>query len=270
VDSVIFGDYELKKRFLSGIGISLEEFEKKFYLFDEKRKLHIAESERGFFWISTVGLIAHRNKLRDYNNKFVNALESQHIVIDLLIDSAIGMCQKEEAYNVDGFIFGYLNEITLALFGNTLLYYELLCKSYLSLTGSEPPHTHLLSELFELLKKNMYIKKHNNSLFHLLVVESMHGVVEKISMMPGSFKEEYVKYDDNDMGNSVIGFDAESLKSMKNTIGIAFDIVIDYYFERSDPIFLKSGLYERYMEEATTKEKKKEVEERFAFLKDKE
>src|ERR1700743_1563061 len=60
---------------LESLKINYDDFATKYYHYDASRRLHIGESEFGYVWISTVGLIA---KNKSTTNPAVNAVLKQH------------------------------------------------------------------------------------------------------------------------------------------------------------------------------------------------
>lgn len=151
-----FNNYEIFIELLNYFDIDYTEFKKRYFYFDEKLDLHISESEFGYFWISTFGLVA---KGKSTNNKFVNSCNNQYTVVSLLFEKAKEICESDKVYNVDGYQFGYLNKLTPALFHNILFYIEVFGKAYLSISNVNVPHVHKLNILFEKNKTKRCIKK---------------------------------------------------------------------------------------------------------------
>jgi hypothetical protein len=87
---------------LSALNISITDFKQKYFFYDGEKKIHISESERGYFWISTMGLIAQKGRGNTANNSFFNSCQVQHITLSLLFDKAISVCEDEKTYDVDG------------------------------------------------------------------------------------------------------------------------------------------------------------------------
>jgi hypothetical protein len=77
---------------LESLKINYDDFTIKYYHYDASRKLHIGESEFGYVWISTMGLIA---KNKSTTNRAVNSCLNQHTVISMLLKEAIEVVQDE-------------------------------------------------------------------------------------------------------------------------------------------------------------------------------
>jgi len=265
---LIADDFKFTERsyfitFLESLGINYEKFTETYYFYDKDRHLHISESEFGYVWISTYGLIA-RNKTT--NNRAVNACANQFTVISLLLDKAIEISNTESVYDIDSYNSGYIKELSPALFHNILFYIEVFCKAYLSLNGLKAPYTHKLSIVYESLIDTMFTKKHNDSLFQVLIADKLKIIVEHITRIPGDFKEENVKYDDNQEDSTVIIFEPESLNEMKIVIDFCHDFIMEYYYLGNKTHDLKSGLYQRLLEKAKNKDQKNKISEMYQHL----
>ena len=81
----LFETEELRSMFLSEMIPQGVDFEDKYYYFDKERNLHVAESEEGFLWVSTMGLVP-TEKYSD--NMYVNAFVTQKEVMLALLESA--------------------------------------------------------------------------------------------------------------------------------------------------------------------------------------
>jgi hypothetical protein len=147
--------------------IDLEVYRDKCYYYDESRNLHICDSEFNYTWISTYGLISSGKATK---NKFLNACLNQYTVISLLFDKALDICKDETIFDIDGYNFGYLKELTPALFNNVLFYVEVFGKAYLSLSNITVPHTHNLESLYKEVVNTIFMKKHNDTTFHAKVI----------------------------------------------------------------------------------------------------
>lgn len=252
---------------LEYLNIDDEDFRENYFHYDKTRNLHISESEFQYVWISTYGLIA---KGKETDNNLVNACVNQYTVLSLLFNKAIEVAGNKNVYDVDGYNFGYLSRLSPALFHNILFYIEVFGKAYLSLNGAKVPFTHDLSEVYSLVTKIMFQKKHNDSLFHVLVVDEFKKVIEYISSIPGDFKEHFVKYDDNSGDSTVILFDPEYLKGVQSTVDISNDLIYSYYYEGEKALDLKSGLFERLIGKAKNEEEKQRITKVYSHLTTKE
>lgn len=90
-------------------------FEDWYFYYDPGRDLHIAESENGYFWISTMGLVA-TGKVSE--NKYINAFASQKFVLSAILDSAETICTSESVFDIDSFQNSQLKELTPAIWQN--------------------------------------------------------------------------------------------------------------------------------------------------------
>jgi hypothetical protein len=243
--------------------INYKEFIKTYYYYDKNRNLHISESEFGYVWISTYGLIA-RDKTT--SNNLVNACVNQHTVLTLLLDKAIEVCKSENVYDVDGYNFGLLNQLSPALFHNLLFYVEVFCKAYLSLSGIKSPNTHKLSIVYSKLIETMFIKKHNDSLFQAKIADQFSRIVGHVNNIPGNFKEQFVKYDDNPDDTTVILFQPEYLTEIKMMVELCHDFILDYFYSGNKTHYLKSGLYQRILDMAETEDQKKNIRDMYGHF----
>lgn len=257
-----FEDDSLFERFLSEIGISIEEFNTKFYYFDSTRDLHISESTDGFVWISTMGLVASK----EHNNSYFDACTYQFHTIMLLLEKAISICDEESVYDINSNLYSDLNELTPTIFHNILFYFEVFGKAYLALSNVKPVKTHCLAEIYKVVNKTMYQLKHNNTLFHAQIIKDFERLANYISSLPGNFKEHFVKYDENPEDNTVIKFDRSALENVKATIEMSYDFINSYRYSKENALYLIPGLYEKFVERAASDEEKDAVREKFSYL----
>lgn len=250
-------------KLLEFLKVDYEEYKEKNYYFDKSLKLHISSSESDYTWISTMGLVA---KGKSTTNCFINSCINQYTVISLLFDKAIELSNSDDVYDVDGYEFGYLSDFTPALFHNILFYFEIFAKAYLSFYNVKIPHTHELSKLNILMKKTMFEKNQNDSLFHVYIVTEFDRVVQYIDAIPGRFKEQFVKYDDNSNDYTVILFDPENLKEIKKTIDMSNDLITGFYYNHENMRYLKSGLFEKLLKKAETDDEKQRITEMYGHL----
>lgn len=263
-----FKTKKLRNNLLSALNLSVNEFDQKYFYYDHEKKIHISESEKGYIWISTMGLIAQKGSINNINNQFVKACCSQYIVLCLLVDKAISLCEDEKTYDVDGYNYGYLNELTPQLFHSTLFYFEIFGKAYLSLNNVEFKKHHKLSEILQKVKETMFTLGHNDTSFHAYVISAFEYIVKYISTIPGNFKEQYVKYEDNSGDSTVIRFDQNELLNMKNTINLSHDFISNFYYNKGsgDILHLKQGLYNRLLEMSKNDEEKKRIINTYSYL----
>lgn len=258
-----FEEYDLFLSLLEYLKINYEDFKKGYFYYDKSRNLHISESESKYVWISTYGLVAEG---KSTDNNLVNACVNQYAVLSLLLENAIDLMKSENIYDVDGYNFGYLSKLTPALFHNILFYIEVFFKAYLSLSGAEVPRIHELSKIYSLVIKSMYKKKHNDTLFQAFILDEFKKIIDYIASIPGDFKEQFVKYDDNSGDSTVIVFNPESLNGIKYAIDKSNDFIYSYYYEGDNSLDLKSGLFERLINKTKTEDEKQRIIDRYSHL----
>jgi hypothetical protein len=258
-----FSDRALFLTLLESLDIDYTEFTKNYFYIDNRRNLHISESGNEYVWISTHGLIA-KNKAT--TNRAVNSCVNQYTVISLLMDKAIEISQSKTVYDVDSYDFGYLCELSPALFHNILFYIEVFCKAYLSLNNVELKNTHKLSVIYNKTVETMNARKHNNSLFQVRILDPLFKFVDHVNSIPGNFKEQYVKYDDNPEDDTVIIFETERLQNLITIFELSQDFIIDYYYMGNKTYYLKSGLFQKLIEKAKTEEEKNRIRKVYSYL----
>ena len=262
-ESFTFGCRDLFNDFLTALKIDNTEFEVKWSYFDSIRKLHVSESQFGFVWISTFGLVGRDSRTE---NPFLNACQSQYTVVNLMFDKAVELIGDQRTFDVDGYLFGYLADFTKALFHNIIFYAELFAKAYLSLSQCKVPRTHSLVRIYKDLNDVMYRKKHNDSLFQAIIVAEFELLREFVESIPGGFKEEHVKYDDNQHDNTVILFDSERFRHLNQVITQSQDFIFDYYYEKDNARWLNSGLLQRFLEKAENDEHRKQLTQTYGYM----
>jgi hypothetical protein len=248
---------------LESLKINYEDFTKKYFYYDSARKLHISESEFGYVWISTYGLVA-KNKAT--KNRAVNSCVNQYTVVTLLLEKAIAVVQNEKVYDIDSYGFGYLSKLSPALFHNLIFYVEVFCKAYISLTGVEALHTHKLSLIYKKTLETMISENHNNSLFQALILDKLYKLVAHVDSIPGDFKEHFIKYDDNPLDDTTIIFQLKDLIEMMNVLELSNDFITDYFYTGTKTHYLKSGLYEKMLDKSETEEKKEKIKVMYSHL----
>ena len=257
-----FDSDELLIQFFEALDIDLVDFEKKYYFYDSKTALHISESEFQYFWISTIGIVGKEA----IGNKYFCSLRSQNLIIDLLFEKAFNLCNEDTIYDVDSISFDYITDFTPALFHNVLFYFELLSKAYLSLNNVRVPKTHNLSKLYSELKETMFKLNHNNTIFHARIVTAFNELVKYISTIPGEFKEQFVKYNDNNEASTAIIFERDRLEGIKNTLDLSYDFICNYNYDINDTKYLEKGLFNRLISKAKNEDEKKKITLEFSYL----
>jgi len=258
-----FKEYPLFQQLLERLEIDYEVFSKAYFYFDSNRNLHISESEFKRVWISTIGLVAGGNTT---TNKFVNSCITQYTVVSLLIDKSIEVSNQPKVYDIDSYNFGLLSQLTQALFHNLLFYFELFGKAYLSLSNKKVPKTHRLSKIYDLVIETLFAKGHNDSLFQAGMIDPILLIVKYIDAIPGDFKEEYIKYEDNLNNETAIVFNSPWFYELKNTIGLCNDFVSDYYYNKDECLGLRSGFLERVLQKCKTEEEERIVKTKYEHL----
>lgn len=248
---------------LESLRINYEDFTTKYYHFDANKKLHIGESEFGYVWISTVGLIA---KNKSTTNRAVNSCLNQLTVISMLLKESIEVVQDERVYDIDSYNFGLLSNLSPAIYHNLAFYVEVFCKAYLSLTGTQAPHSHKLSLIYQKTVEAMISNSHNDSLFQILVLDPLYNFVDHLGKIPGDFKEHFIKYDDNPQDNTVILFEVPRLIEMTYLLELTADFISDYYYMGADTHYLRSNVYQRMLDNADTEEKKARIQALYPHL----
>ena len=259
----VFEDEALYVNFFKEVGISLELFERKYYYFDKEKNVHISKSERGFVWISTMGLVATS---RVTKNNYVNAFLSQVSILLKLLDEGVEVCNDDTVYNIDSYSYGRIEQLTLSLFHSLIFFSETLLKAYISLQGEKVPRTHKLQTLLKSAKEIMFRKKHDNTLFHAYIIPFIEREVLHISSIPGGFKEEYVKYDDNPHDTTLMPFRSDSFMETRDFVVLSEDIISCLYYDPDEHMYLKQGLYERLIEKCETNEARAAIDSVYSFL----
>ncbi|WDO12326.1 hypothetical protein MH928_13455 [Flavobacterium sp. WW92] len=258
-----FAKREYLNTLVEAINVDNLDFENKNFFYCNKRKIHISESSSGNIWISTIGLVA-RKKMT--SNKSVNACLNQHTVISPLLEKSIELCKSDTVYDIDSYDFETLNLISTSLFHNSLFYIEVFCKAYLSLCDVKPRHTHKVSDLFSNLVDVMYQQNHNDSLFHILIVNKIAPVVDYITKIPGHFKEHNVKYDDNAGDTTVIVFDEDSLSDMKSTFEECDSFILELFYRGTEASLIMQGAYQRILDKAKSEKSRNKIKDKYKYL----
>lgn len=248
---------------LTALKISYEDFEVKYYHYDASRKLHISESEFGYVWISTSGLIARKKAT---SNRSVNSCLTQYKVIQLLLKEAIEVIKDEKVYDIDSHKFEIINDLSPAIFHNMTFYIEVFCKAYLSLTGTQLPPSHKLKFIYQKTVEVMVNNNHDDSLFQILVLDPLYKVVDHINQIPGGFKEQFIKYDDNPQDDTVILFELGALTEMTMLLELSIDFITDYFYTGSESHYLETNVYQRMLDKADTEEKKNRISALYPHL----
>lgn len=258
-----FADRQLFIGLFDALQINYEDFTKKYFHYDALKKLHISESEFGYVWISTAGLVARKKAT---SNNAVNACRNQYSVISLLISEAIEVIKDEKVYDIDSYKYGLLNELSPAIFHNLTFYVEVFYKAYLSLAVGSIPHGHKLTVLYQKTVEVTISNGHNDSLLQVLILDPLYKLVEHLRQIPNGFKEQFIKYDDNPMDDTVILFETGGLNEMLSILELSVDFISDYYHSGSETHYLKSGLYQRLLEKADSEEKKERIRNMYSHL----
>lgn len=262
-DQFKFSDRDFFFTLLEFLEINYEDFIQKYFYYNPIKKLHIAESEYGHIWISTSGLVA---KGKTTTNRNVNSCLSQYLVLTLLFKKAIELVKDERVYDIDSNCSEQLTELSPAIYHNLTFYIEVFCKAYLSLTETTFPYTHSLPLLYKKTGEVMLSKKHNDSLFQILVLDPLYNFVDHIDKMPIGFKEHNIKYDDNFSDDTVILFDYSGLMEMTSILELSVDFISEYFYMGSKTHYLETNVYQRMLNKADTEDKKKRIKELYPHL----
>jgi hypothetical protein len=260
---VEFANRDLFVSLLQTLDIDQDKFTENYYYIDNVRNLHISESQFKYVWISNLGLVA---KDKSTTNKAVNACSNQYLVLSLLMEKAIEVSQSKTVHDVDSYDFGYLSELSPALFHNILFYIEVFCKAYLSINGVDGLHSHKLSLIYEKTVETMKQKHHGNSLFQIRILDPLIRFVDHVNSIPGNFKEHFVKYDDNPDDDTVILFDTGRLIEVKTIFELSHDFIFDYFHMKEETFYLKPGVYERMIKKAKTEDEKDRIKKMYGHL----
>lgn len=260
-----FEDDELFDYFLDSLEIDKTMYKEKWWYYDSSKKLHVADSENSYTWVSTMGLVASHKITK---NKYVNSFYYQKRICDLLLNEAIKLCNKEDIYDIDSYNYSQIQELTPSIFHNIVFYYELMAKTYMSLCGTEPSHTHKLKDLYPLFIKTMNDHNHNNSFFHVYVIPAFEHVVTHLASIPGGINETFIKYDDNENDSTLIVFDERIFNEIINLNNIIDEIITNLYYDGGDSIYLQSGLYESLQEKCKSDAERQAIKLVYSFLLD--
>ena len=261
-DSFAFSSDDLIGRFFQALGINRDDFAKKSYYYNSTRDIHISESQNGLFWVSTVGLVS-KGKLTD--DHFVNAFSSQYWVVETLLEAVDDICSHDTVYDSDSYWQEKVKEITPALFGNIVFFFELFGKAYLSISGKKVSRGHKLTVIYQYVEQTMFEQNHSNTIFHAICLSSFEGIIKHISKLPDSFNEAFIKYDDNN-DNTAIRLSHNMLKEWTEIIDTCYDFILEYYYDRDETYYLHTGLYDRLISKAVSKEDKNRIQEQYGFL----
>jgi hypothetical protein len=259
----IFEDRSFFTSFLVSVGIKYDDFAQTYFYYDEDQNLHISESESGFIWISTYGLIARRKAT---DNSMLNSCVVQHYILSLIIEKAMEVVETKSVYDVDSYDFGQLTELTPALFQSIIFYIEVFCKAYLALNDVVPKRDHKLSRVYSDLKRTMYAKKHNDTHFQVRIVDYLWKIINYVGTIPGDFQEHFVKYDHNEEDSTIINFRTAHLIEMKNAFSLCNDFIMDFYYQKENSHYLKPGLLQRLLDKCNNEDEMRNVESTYGLL----
>jgi len=258
-----FSERDFLVALLESLNISYEDFTVKYYHYDPTRKLHISESEFGYVWISTIGLVARK---KPTTNRAVNSCLVQYMVIAMLLNKAIEVVKDEKVYDIDSYKFGQLSDLSPAIFHNLTFYVEVFCKAYLSLIGIQAPKSHKLQVIYQTTVNAMTSNNHSDSLFQILVLDPLYKLVDHVGKIPGGFKEHFIKYDDNPLDDTVILFELAGLTEMTWLLELSVDFITDFFHIGTETHYLESNVYQRMMAKADTEEKKERIQTLYPHL----
>lgn len=262
-DSFQFVTADLRESFLNALLPDDICFEERYFYFDSARNLHIAESEDGNFWISTMGLMA-TGKVS--GNKYMNAFASQKFVLSAILDSAKTICNSESVFDIDSFQNGQLKVMTHAIWLNYVFFFEIFGKAYLSVAGQNVKRGHHISDVLTDVKKTMYALQHNDTLFHAYIIPPFERLANHIKQIPGNFNEAFIKYDNNLQDTTRLILSENWIDDIREVIMYCEDFITDYFYEKNDSFYLKTGLYNRLRNKTPNEEARKVIEQKYSFL----
>lgn len=114
----------------------------------------------------------------------------------------------------------------------------------------------------------MISKNHNNSMFQALILDQLYKLVAHVGSIPGDFKEQFIKYDDNPLDDTSIIFQPDDLIGMMNVLELSNDFINDYFYFGKKTYYLESGFYQKMLVKAKTEEKKKKIEDMYSHIVD--
>ena len=260
-DKFVFDDDSLSDRLFSALNIEREEFNEYYYNYNRETELHISESQEGYFWISTVGLVPQG---RLTTNSTVNAFTSQAWVMKTLLTEVERICSLEQVLDVDSYYSEELKSVSIAISSNMAFYSELFCKAYLSISKKAFEHIHRLSRLLDSVENTMYELGHNNTLFHGLVLPFFQTIAGQISGISPNYREEFMKYDNN--AGELLLLSIERIREWYEEITISDEFISEYYYNGKECFYLESGLFQRLLDRARTDEEKDRIRKEKGFL----
>lgn len=257
-----FKPYELRNKLLKELEIDVNEFEKKYYIFNSSAKIHISESEKNYILISTVGLVAFNPTFENDIQKIVFACDSQYEVMMILLEKINILKEYDDIYDVDSYHYYYLSTLTTGLFHNIIFYLEVFAKAYISLNNKKYKFTHNLKELLQEVKLTMFTCNQNNSLFHEQIFLEFQNIVNRYYSMDNDLKEQFIKYNDSIQPKILIDY----MDLVKNFIEISNDFIIQFYYDRENCFWLEQGLIDKLISRAKNDEEKKKILNCYKYL----
>lgn len=263
-DKFRFSPYELRDKLLQALNIKISEFEKKYYIFDFNKKIHISESEWNYILISTIGLVAFNPTFKNDKERIVYACSSQYEIMMILFEKIDSLKNNDDIYDIDSYNYDYLSKLTTGLVHNIIFYLEVFAKSYISLNGKKYKSTHNLKVLLTDVKEIMFASKQNDSLFHAQIFLEFQNIVNKFYLTENNFKEHFIKYNDSIQPSILIDY----IKPLREFIEISNDFIIQFFYDKDDCFFLKQGLLNSLIARAKNEEEKNKVENYYKCLMD--
>lgn len=274
-DSFSFENESLLHAFFDNLSIDITNFNEKTYYYNEEKEIHITKNEANIYWISTMGLVP-QEKLSI--NKYFNSLSSQHWVMITLIEKVRLILSGENIYFAESYYQEKVAGISQALFGNTVLYCELLGKAYLSIDKNDRKTIredriakirkgsdgHRLGNISTAVRDVLYENGHNNTYFHFYYAFLLKSMSEYLRGLPG-FKEAYIKYDDNLKDFTVVSLSKSNLALLEQMISNTYTAVYDFYFGFDQDCFTQ-GYFEYLLSQAKTDEQMQYVKTNYVFL----
>ncbi len=260
-----FSPYELRNYFFERLNINVAEFEKKWYIYDEIRKMHISESHWDFILISTIGLVAYNPIFKNKKEKIVFASCSQYEVMMVLFEKIEMLKTRDDVYDVDSYNYEYLSRLTTGLFHNIVFYLEVFAKAYLSLNNKNYKFTHNLKKLLKKVKEVIFSINHNDTVFHAYIYLEFQNIINTFYNDENELIESSIKYNDSVQPKIMV----DNLKNIKDFIEISHDFIIQFFYDKDNCLFLEQGLFNRLISNTTNDLEKKKRSDYYKFLIDK-
>lgn len=261
---------ELRKEFFEKINLSSDEFCKKYFYYNSKKKLHISESEEGYFLISTIGLVSPDRNADERIDTLFLSLGAQFEILIVILKKLSENLANEKIYDIDSNLYESSTNLLAGITHNIVFYYELFAKMFLLLEGENPSRDHKLYELYKNVAKLIIRKKRVESIFNISILQPILTLIEEIKKIPDEFRECFMKYNDNNGYRLAFILEEEVIKQTLFQIETSYDFIYEYYYflgektpsgEKIIPFFLKPISKKRMKEYMSNKEEEIRINE---------